>query len=214
MPARIDLVVKYTDGVETAYNTFSYYSAPAFSNPTNMTALANAFITNVIADWKDFMPDDIVFEEIVARSPSYPFPVTLPVSENGSLDLPTGSYMPAWLPLNLKKNVVSNVNGDDGLPYVGLRPVRFGRVFLSWMPESFNTADGFDVPADAVGTAWLSFINSANDSVLLGSDTWFPVVPGEPLPAAGSLPARPSPVMGVIGTFIAKRFTKLGTRQV
>lgn len=213
MPARVDLIVHYTNGDEDAYNVFSYYSAAAFSNPTDMALLADAFETNVIADWVDFMPDDVNFVDIVARSPSYPFPVTHIVGDNGNVTADPAEYMPSWLPLNLKKVISGNLDGDTGLPYTGLRPVRYGRVFISWMLETFNSAAGFVVPGDATGTAWAAFINGLNDSVLISGNTWLPVVAGEALPAAGSLPARPSPVMGQIASFSPQYFTKLTSRR-
>jgi len=213
MPSRIDLIVRYTDGVEEAYNTFSYYSIAGFSSPANMAALAADFSTRVIPEWAGFMPDDITFVDITARSPSYPFPVVQVEGTTGDNDLAADLYMPAWLPLNLKKSVSGNTNGDTGGAYTGLRPVRFGRVFLSWLPEGFNSSAGFIVPGGAIGSAWASFLDELNDSVVAAGDTYFPVVPGETLPASGSLPARTVPVMGNIAAFVPQRFTKLSTRE-
>lgn len=213
MPARMDLIVRYTDGVSEAYSKFTYYNAALFSNATIMEELAQSFDTNVIADWKGFMPDFVTFLDITVRSPSYPFPVVHPLADVGALDLEAQDVMPAHLPLNLKKVVSGNLNGDTGAAYTGLRPVRFGRVFLSWLPETFNSSNGFVNPGGAAGTAWTAFLASAGADRSAGGGLWEPVVPGDVLPAAGSRPARTTPVMGQIASFLPVRFTKLDSRE-
>lgn len=213
MPSRIDLVVEYTDGSERAYNTFSYYSIAGFSSAANMLALAQAFETNVLPLWAGFMTDNITFETITARSPSFPFPTVITPNLAGDLADTDVSILPAWIPLVLKKNVVGNTDGDTGGAYLGLRPVRGGRVFLSWMLETFSTRTGFVNPGGVPGTAWTDFLAELDDSVVAAGDTYFPVVPGDTLPASGSLPARTSPVMGNIASFSPGKFTKLSTRD-
>jgi hypothetical protein len=212
MAARIDLIVQLAAQGEISLNVFSYYTATGFTNPAAMQELCDVFETNVINNWAGFMPIDVAFVDITARSPSYPFPLTSVVNGSGVNDLADNLYMPAWLPLVLKKSISSNLVGDTGLPYTGLRPVRNGRVFLSWLPEGFSSSIGFESPGGALGTAWTAFLASLTDPITFGSDTWTPVVPGEPLEATETLPSRPY-VMGVIDAFVPRKFTKLSTRE-
>jgi len=213
MPSRVDLVVKYTDGAEEAYNTFSYYSIAGFSSTPILTAAANDFAARVLPEWADFLPSQISFESITARSPSLPFPVVLATPLAGSLTLSVDDYCAPDIVLLLKKNISGNTDGDTGGNYTGLRPVRGGRVFLSWLPESFMSSTGFVLPGGAPGTAWTNFVDELNDPTIWSGANYFPVVAGDPLPASGSLPARPTPVMGNIVSFTPRKFTRLSTRD-
>jgi len=213
MPSRIDLIVKYTDGSEEAYNTFSYYSIAAFSSSAILSAAVADFAARVLPEWADFLPSQISFESVTARSPSLPFPVVVATPLAGSLTLSVDDYFAPDIVLLLKKNISGNTDGDTGGNYTGLRPVRGGRVFLSWLPETFSSSTGFVLPSGAVGTAWTNFIDELNDPVSWSGASYFPVVAGDPLPASGSLPARPTPVMGNITTFTPRKFTRLKTRD-
>lgn len=211
MPTTMFVDVKQTlQGVEM-HNVFAYYTAFQFGNPTTQVQLAQWFEANVIPAWQACMPSQLEFDSIDVRSSNYPFPHTESLALTGDLTVADGAIMPPWLPVYVKVVVLPNLNGDDGAPYSGMRPVRRGSKYFSGLSEAFNSSLGFVVPATAEGTAWTAFLATLNDTAVLSSGNMTPVVWGDAMPAAGSKPAR-GVIVAPVNTHSAQYFTKLDSR--
>lgn len=212
MPASIKINVQLSHGADTSENIFVYYNASLSSTAAIMDELADDFEATIIPAWKAFLPDTVNFDQLYVTSPSFAFPRTEPLSGTGDLAVADSAVMPAWLPAHVRLIISGNIEGDTGAPYLGLRPVRSGGKYLSWLPETFNTANGFLNPGDTAGLALNAFLALLDNPLQAGGADWTPVVWSDAVAASGGRPARGAVVAPIVSAAVTD-FTRLKSRR-
>jgi len=196
----------------TCQNVFAYYTNALYGSLDLQNQVMAEFESTVLTAWEDWLPDFMTITNISVRSSNYPFPSSEALALIGDITADPNDYLPPHLPLYVRATISGNLNGSDGLPYAGMRPVRGGGHYFSGIPEAWSTATGVVIPGTGDGAEFTAFLAVLDNPLVVALGTLNPVIWGGELAAAGSLPARDVVVAPITG-FIVRDITRLKTRK-
>lgn len=215
----IKAVLRYTYRAQECNQIFYYVNTSV--TPTNalLSAFAAAWVTVNLADYQAATVDGVVFDTLDVSSNNIPSAISYSLGAvTGDIVAADAGELPPNIVANIKKSVADSYDPNSGAAYTGLRPIRFGRFYMSGLAKGLMAGNGINT-ADTSYAAFTSLLATQAQTVTVSGGDWTPVVLGFPLPARApsptyptGIPARDYVVADIFGcTF--KGWTKLETRE-